>query len=292
MKRKSAQAANVALAFSGGKSALTGNACIAFTLIELLVVIAVMVLMMTLCIPAFNAIRGGADFTSEVYDVAGTLDQARAYAVANNTYVLAGIVEVSGAQDSSATPQVTGTGRIAMAILASESGTRPYQGLLNTNTLANWRTSGYGAGAAFVAVTKLMVLTNIHLVDLQNGSSSPPQSGSMARPAVATYYNLSNTAGTSSTQFAWPLGTNPSASNAQYTFAKVIEFDPQGCARIIYTGNTASYPDAVPQYLEIGHQPAHGTTAAGPPASQSTNSGQIAAIQINGISGAVHTYRP
>jgi len=137
-----------------------------------------------------------------------------------------------------------------------------------------------------------MPLQNIHLVDLQNGGSAPPQSGNMARPVAAANYNLSNTAGTSSTQFAWPLGTNPSASNAQYTFAKVIEFDPQGCARIIYTGNTASYPDAVPQYLEIGLQPAHGTTAAGPPASQSTNSGQIAAIQINGISGAVHTYRP
>ena len=253
-----------------------------------------MVLMMTLCIPAFNAIRGGADFTSEVYDVAGTLDQARAYAVANNTYVLAGIVEVSGAQDSSATPQVTGTGRIAMAILASESGTRPYQGLLNTNTLANWRTSGYGAGAAFVAVTKLMVLTNIHLVDLQNGSSSPPQSGSMARPAVATYYNLSNTAGTSSTGFAWPLGTKLFNANPQpqYTFAKVIEFDPEGCARIINTANPPSYPDAVPQYLEIGLQPAHGTVAAGPPSSQSANPGQIAAIQIMGISGAIHTYRP
>jgi len=256
------------------------------------VVVAVIVIMTSLSIPAFNAIRGGTDFTSEVYDVAGMLDQARSYAIANDTYVLAGIAEVSGAQDSSASPQVAGTGRIAMAIIASKAGTRPYQSLLNTGSLANWGTSGYGIGGAFQTVTNLMVLQNIHLVDLQNSTSLPPQSGNMARPAVGAYYNLSNTNGTSSTQFAWPLGTkvfNPNPQ-PQYTFAKVIEFDPQGCARIISTSNTASYPDTVPQFIEIGLQPAHGTIAAGPPSSQST--GQIAAIQITGVSGANQTYRP
>jgi len=243
-----------------------------------------------LSIPAVNAIRGGTDFTSEVYDVAGMLDQARSYAIANDTYVLAGIVEVSGAQDSSASPQVTGTGRIAMAIIASKSGTRPYQSLINTGSLANWGTSAYGTGGAFQSVTNLMVLQNIHLVDLQNSTSLPPQSGNMARPAVGAYYNLSNANGTSSTQFAWPPGR--SLSNAQYTFAKVIEFDPQGCARIISTSNTPSYPDAVPQFIEIGLQSAHGAIAGGPPSSQSTDAGQIAAIQITGVSGANQTYRP
>ena len=101
-----------------------------FTLVELLVVVAIIVVMTTLAIPAFNAIRGGTDFTSEVYNIAGTYDQARAYAVANNTYVLAGIAEVSSALDSSVTPQVTGTGRVAMAVIASKTGTRPYQSLL------------------------------------------------------------------------------------------------------------------------------------------------------------------
>ena len=112
-----------------------GRARRAFTLIELLVVVAVIVIMMSLAVPAFNTIRGGSDFTSEVYEIAGMFDQARAYATANNTYVLAGIVEVSGAQDTSANPQVTGTGRIAVALLASKSGTRPYQSLIATNSL-------------------------------------------------------------------------------------------------------------------------------------------------------------
>jgi hypothetical protein len=81
-------------------------------------------------------------------------------------------------------------------------------------------------------------------------------------------------------------------NNPQYTFVKVVEFDPQGSARVISGSNPASFPDAIPQYIEIGLQPAHGAVAAGPPADQATHAGQIAAIQINGISGAVQMYRP
>jgi len=279
-----------------------GRCLSAFTVVELLVVVAVIVVMTGLSVPAFNAVRGGTDFTSEVYDVAGTLDQARSYAMANNTYVLAGIAEVPAQQGISATPEVTGTGRIIMAIIASAAGTRPYQSLLNTGSLENWPISGYGTGAAFQTVTKLLVLQNIHMVDLQNSTSVPPQEGSMMRPAVGSNFNLSNDNGISSTQFAWPLGTTlpsgspqPQTSGGQqplYVFTKVIEFDPQGCARILYASNNQINPDTIPPYIEIGLQPANGAAAAGPPSSQSDNAGQIAAIQINGISGANHIYRP
>ncbi len=257
-------------------------------------VVAAIVVMTSLSIPAFNAIRSETDFTSEVYDVAGMLNQARSYAVANDTYVLAGIVEVSGAQDSSASPQVTGTGRIAMATIASKSGTRPYQSLLGTGSLASWGTSGYGTGGAFQAVTNLMVLQNIHLVDLRNSALLPAQSGNMARPTVSAYYNLSNANGTASTQFAWPPGIEISSTNPQpqYIFARVIEFDPQGSARIISASNPPSYPDAVPSFIEIGLQSAHGAIAAGPPSNQSAGAGEIAAIQITGVSGANQTYKP
>jgi len=270
----------------------------AFTLVELLVVVAVVVMMTGLSIPAFNAIRGGTDFTSQVYDVAGTLDQARSYAMANNTYVMVGIAEVSSQQGNSAAPQATGTGQIVMAIIASASGTRPYQNLLNTGSLANWQTSGYGTGTAFQAVTNLLVLQNVHLVDLQNSTSGSPQQGNMMRPAVSSNFNLSNDNGISSTQFAWPLGrilpgeSSSGGPQPQYVFAKVIEFDPQGCARILFASNSQTTPDTIPPYIEIGLQPAHGTDAAGPPASQSADAGQIAAIQISGISGANHIYRP
>ncbi len=269
-----------------------------FTLVELLVVVGVIVLLTGLAIPAFNAIRGGTDFTSEVYNITGMLDQARAYAMANNTYVLAGITEVSANQDTGACPQVSGTGRIAIAIVASKTGMRPYQSLL-PNNLATWPASLYASGTAFIPVGTVMTFPNLHMVDLQyNGNSalSLPASGNMARPALGAYgyyYDLPNVSGSSSTQFAWPLGTSiafPPVSPTKYAFSKVIEYDPQGSARIISASNSASYPDAVPLYIEIGLEPSAGGVVASQPSNQ--NTGQLAAIQINGISGAAHIYRP
>ncbi len=260
---------------------------IAFTLIELLVVVSVIVVMITLAIPAFNAMRGGTDFTSQTYDISGTLGQARAYAMANNTFVLVGIAELAAMQSTSANPQVSGTGRVAMAVIASKDGTRPYQNLLNTNALQNWP-AVYGSGTAFVPVTKLISFQNLHLADLQSGSPALPTSGNMARAAVSAFDDISsaNPAYNSATPFTWPLGTQLSGSPAaQYTFYKVIEFDPQGSARIISTTNLS----AIPHLIEIGLQQTHGVTA-----SPLVNGaiGQIAAIQIDGMSGATFNYRP
>jgi type II secretory pathway pseudopilin PulG len=262
-------------------------------LIELLVVVAIIVAITALAIPAFTAIRGGTDFTTQVYEIAGLLDQARAYATANNTYVLAGITEVSGAQDSSANPQASGTGRVAVALIASQSGTRPYQPYISS--LTNWYQTYYGTGSAFIAVTNLMAFQNMHIVDLQyNGASasSTPSSGNMYRPTLTSYYcDLSNSKTTVAHfyWFGWPLGALMNRTNSpQYEFPVAVEFDPQGTARCIVSGQSTTYPDAVAPYLELGLQTAHGGGAA----ATSGTAGEVAAIQINGITGAVHIYRP
>jgi prepilin-type N-terminal cleavage/methylation domain-containing protein len=261
-----------------------------FTLVELLVVVAVIVVMMRLAIPAFNAIHGGTDFTSEVYDIAGTFEQARSYAMANNTYVLAGIFEAPAGLSSSANPQTSGTGRITIAVVASQTGTRPY----DVTNLGAW-SSQYGTGllttntsGGFMTTNKPMQYQNIHLVDLQT-PVAPPSSGNMARPAqpfqASNYvYDIPNANCVAANQFEWPLGAI--LNSGQYVFTKVIEFDPQGTARVINT----TYQDAIPEYIEIGLQPSHGSMA--PPVSSNQNTGQIAAIQIDGMSGAIHTYRP
>jgi len=270
----------------------------AFTLIELLVVIGVMALVMTMAVPAFIALQGGRDFTSEVYDIAGTLELARAYAMANNTYALAGITEVLASQSSSASPQQSGTGRITIAVIASKTGTRPYDATNPTNVGNNWKLTYYNTGAitlsvagavngGFISNQKLMQFENIHLVDLQSANSQPPASGNMARPAVLAAYDVPNANCASTTLFAWPLGTKLLGSPSfQYKFSKIIEFDPQGAARIISNVNLAS----IPKYIEIGLEPAHGVVAAGAPSDQ--NHGQQAAIQIDGMSGSVSIYRP
>ena len=289
-----------------------------FTLIELLVVVGVIVLMMGLAIPAFNAIRGGTDFNSVIYSITGALQEGRAYAMANDTYVLVGFSEVSAAQNGSATPQVSGTGRLAIAIIASRDGTRPYQSLVNNSMLtgtsyltAPSSTGGYGSGTQYTAVTKLIVLTNIHMVDLQSDTCQQPTQGGMQRPWHGV--NLPSTwqwenyclgdqeACQAGNCFLWPLGVSSGGTpSPQYVFTQVIEFDPQGAARILVGSPTGSQSptamEAIPYFIEIGIEPSNGVGAPSPSGLEQTangvSPGQIAAIQVDGMTGAVRTYRP
>src|SRR2546425_363539 len=65
----------------------------AFTLLELLVVIAIIAILMVLVAPAFTNLKGGNDITAAAYTISGALEQARNYAMANNTYVYLGFYE-------------------------------------------------------------------------------------------------------------------------------------------------------------------------------------------------------
>src|SRR5437762_11231767 len=94
-----------------------------FTLIELLVVIGVMILLTALLTPAFTNLKRAGDVTSAAYTIKGVLEQARTYAMANNTYTWAG----SFAEDASTSiPAILGSGRLVMSIVASTDGTNVY----------------------------------------------------------------------------------------------------------------------------------------------------------------------
>jgi prepilin-type N-terminal cleavage/methylation domain-containing protein len=58
----------------------------AFTLIELVVVIGIIVVLTVLVAPAFTNIKRATDITSAAYTIKGVLEQARNYALINNTY--------------------------------------------------------------------------------------------------------------------------------------------------------------------------------------------------------------
>lgn len=62
----------------------------AFSMIELLMVITIIMMLAAIAVPAFNAIKGAGRLTKAANDIAGTLDLARAYAMAQNTYVWVG----------------------------------------------------------------------------------------------------------------------------------------------------------------------------------------------------------
>lgn len=252
-----------------------------FSLVELLAVVAIMVTVMALVAPIMNSLKGSADVSKAAYEIKGALDQARAYAMAKNTFVWVGFFEEDGSTTSAA-PATPGTGRVVIASVASKDGTRGYD--VNSSSLATPAWSSYSSGANFVAINKLKKFDNLHLVDFGGVVSS----GNMARPSYPAIGGINYTLGASSctsvTSFDWPLGSALGAG--QYSFTKVIHFDPQGIARIQGSANA----DQIGQVMELGIQPTHGSVAPAVPSNQ--NVGNHAAIQIECMTGATRIYRP
>ena len=249
----------------------------AFTLVELLVVIAIIVILMVLLAPAFTSLKTAGDTTSAAYTIGGLLEQARAYAMANNTFVWVGFKEVDISKEASVTPQTIGTGRVAVAIVASKDGTRGYD-VINPAWIANYNT-GTNVVTNLVAISKLQRFENVHLATTLNGlGHQPPITGNMARPYIISNNYVIGNAPTSLTPFDWPLGSALDAG--QYSFKKVIYFDPQGVARIQYAGNE----DVIVAYMEVGLQQTRGTALSSSP--------NVAALQVDCMTGATRSYRP
>ena len=256
----------------------------AFTLVEMLVVMAVIVVLIGICAPVVTALKNAGDVTRTVYDLAGLLEQSRAYAMGNNTYVYVGLAEVDVTQSPSVSPQQAGMGRLVAAVVSTKDGTQGFSNGSTANTIS-WSNAYTKTFAPDLAVVgKPLVVDNMHIPDL----GAPPTTGGMVRPVLANdssmNYSLGNTQCVSATPFDYPIGAG--LGRGQYSFTKVIQFDPQGVARM----QSASHPSAITPYMEIGLEQTHGTAVPTLPASPT--SGDVAAIQIDGMTGAVRVYRP
>jgi len=239
----------------------------------MLVVIGIIVVLMALMGPAMNALKGANDVTKTAYDIAGILEQSRSYAMANNTFVWVGFQE-----NDITKPSVAGVGLLAVAVVASKDGTVGY----DINTPSTWAGS-YVNGVAknLTTLGKVQQFENVHLAPL---FSTIPNQGGTKRPTVSSgSYQLGNTTSTPNpskcvTPFEMPLGKG--IDQGDYHFKRVINFDPQGVARIRYSTD----PDAIVEYMEIGLQQTHGNVVSGGP--------NVAAIQLDCMTGSVHIYRP
>jgi Tfp pilus assembly protein FimT len=244
----------------------------------MLVVIAIGAILSALALTDFQSIMSTAT-SSEISDLAATLVRARAYAMANNTYVYVGIQEVDGTVSDApgVTQQSGGThfGRIAVCSVASSTGTSGY-----TNSAPAALN-----GSSLTVVAPLRNFNNLHILP----NASLPASLTANLPYTGTgstpyYLDLASSSGSSSlTTFSWPL-----TGTAQYTFGAntsapgtVIQFNPQGEAQIVTGANT----DSILQWIEIDVEPSHGSTVP------QTASAAAAAILIDGPSGAVTLYR-
>src|SRR5256885_3401648 len=102
-----------------------------FTLMEMMVVIGIIAILMVLVAPAFTNLKTAGDVTSAAYSIKGVLEQARTYAMTNNTYTWVGFFEEDASQPST-NPGTVGTGRLVMSVVASKDGTTIYSGTLSS----------------------------------------------------------------------------------------------------------------------------------------------------------------
>jgi prepilin-type N-terminal cleavage/methylation domain-containing protein len=230
-----------------------------FTLVELLIVIGIMGMLFAMAGPALSALRGAGDIGKASGDIQGIFEQARSYAMANNTYVYVGIQEQDGINPTSA----KGVGQVALGIVASVNGLRPYSNSpMTPSALSVSNITPLGRVKYFV---------NLHLTN----AATVGTNGAMFRTSPDVDMGT-NTNSVTTFQIP-PTGT------AKYSFKRVVEFDPQGVAR--YQTSSATFDSSIKNYLELPLMTARGNIAT-------TNSPNTAAIQIDAITGAIRLYRP
>lgn len=165
----------------------------AFSLIELLAVMAVVTVMMAAAVPAISGLKSTGNISSAAYEIAGTLEQARAYAMANNTFVYVGFAERDQLDAGK-----SGKGQIVMAAMGSKNGSRTFN------------------PANLSALTRLRKLPNVRLEE------GLPNAGGLTRPEALAGYQVASDA----------FSAQDSFTLSGVTFIKIVQFDPRGMASI------------------------------------------------------------
>lgn len=172
---------------------------------------------------AVTSLSKGGTLNKTLADVAGTLEQARQYAVAQNTYVwVAFLPGTSGGNTS-----------VSMVVLASKNGADP----------TPW--AGYGT----VPSSQIGLLTRVKTFDqigLRDAATFTDRIPDLAGATTVTREVNSLSDNTAKFSVLLP-GTSTPAE-----FTRVIQFTPSGEAR-----NASNLIDVI----EFGMQPTHGTVA-------------------------------
>ena len=258
-----------------------------FTLVEMLVVISIIVLLLGLLVPAMGPLKGSQDVTTAAYNLAGALETARNYAMANNTYTWIGFCEqdYGSTTPSTTQPPYTGVGRVTVGIVYSRDGTKlvddTQAGSVTLDPTV--RTTAYPMGYPMGQVDKLLQIRGVHLEALpapQNANSPDPKVANTlpGRPYQTDLDSADLKQSLISSDTA-DTTTNPRPFVAQgYTFYKTIRFNPRGEANI-----DSTLPCT--RIIEVGLQPTHGNV-------KDTTTPNLVAVQQAGVGGGVNIYRP
>lgn len=254
---------------------------LAFTLVELIVVMGIIVVMIALVVPAVTSIARTNSVTRALYEVTGALENARTYAVANQTYVYVGFV-----QEDLTTENRT---RLVMATIASRDGTRPY--LTKTDAAKDMDMSANGPLRQIGKVIRIDDVRFVKRSDFparDTSANDPLNVRPLAEPAgQTTPVNGIVPDDAEKTQYPFTLtsGIKPAVGNA-YTFERMVEFAPDGACitNPKFNASSGAQRDVAP-VNEIGLMPTRGLNAT-------KTEADIVAVQYGGMIGQVKFYRP
>jgi prepilin-type N-terminal cleavage/methylation domain-containing protein len=178
----------------------------AFTLIELLVVLAIMSILTALTVAAFSSHQASGNINKNISVLSGSLELAREYAVAKDTYVWVAFYPSTASN---------GLHSLSVAVLASNDGSDP------AGAAAPWNTYDYGA----VPTTEISLIDKVFTLQqfsVLNAASLSPNS----LPATPAVTNAANSMATASFfTLALPGTSTPVA------FTQAVEFLPTGQVR-------------------------------------------------------------
>ena len=194
-----------------------------FTLIELLAVISIILVVAAFITPAVNGMLKGGNFSKDLNELSDCLEQARAAAMAGNTYVWVGFLPVA----SNSPGNVDGINKILVAAILGKNG----------------QTSDLTQGT-YIPLNKGRVLK---FVTPQQFAPQVLQ-GSGRESAGVDDISASNLSGGSPYKFTQTIGQENVAAQPP-TFTELIQFGPLGNARITPTAS---------RWIEIGMQSSPG----------------------------------
>jgi len=196
----------------------------AFSLVELITVIAVMSLLVSITVPAISSLAKGNQMNQSLTEIAGMLDGARQYAIAQNTYVWVAMRP---------NPNGPRGDELSVVALASKTGVDP----------SPW--SGYGTvpNAQIDLLTRPKTFDQIRLEDAATfGAEKIPDLAGRATVSAA------NSPARETATFGIKLPGTTSPVN----FTRVIQFTPRGEARVA---------GSVIDVIEFGLRPTRGQVA-------------------------------
>ena len=154
-----------------------------FSLVELLTVLTIIAILASVASYSISSMKNSRDLTRSAYLLMGALEQARTYAVANDTYTWVGFYEENASQNST-TPATSGIGRLVVSEVASETGTRYSDGVISSTAPEAFGTDASATSSnttQLIQLSPLIKLTGVHMVAANNGTST----GNVpSRPAV------------------------------------------------------------------------------------------------------------